>query len=271
MVIVLKVGGDLLKRGEVNLGLIEDLKALASTHKVIVVHGGGDEVTEVAERLGKPQVFVTSPEGFRSRYTDLETAEIYLMVMSGRVGKRIVRLLQQHGLNAVGVSGIDGGLLRAERKRRIVVVDERGRKRAIEGGYTGRIVSVNVGFLDSLLSMGCLPVITPVALGLEFETLNVDGDRAAAAVAAAMRADALVFITDVEGLVIDGSVVKRLSVEEAEELLPKVGPGMSTKVHAAVEAVRRGVRKAVVASGFVEEPVTRALSGLSGTVIVGAG
>ena len=268
MVVVVKVGGDLLKEGKINVELINDLKELCKEEKVIVVHGGGDEVTEIAEKLGKPQVFVMSPEGFKSRYTDLETAEIYLMVMSGRINKRIVKTLQEHGLNAIGISGIDGGLLRAERKKRLVIVDEKGRKRAIGGGYTGKIVSVNTKMLEDLLSLGYLPIVTPVALGLEYETLNVDGDRTAAAIAAAMKAKAIIFTTDVEGLLIDGSLVRKLTVEEAERALPKIGPGMSTKVHAAIEAVKKGVKKAIIASGFVAKPLTSALSEVSGTVIV---
>lgn len=260
MTLVVKVGGDLVKDEGAMQRVLQDVKEVASRRRVVLVHGGGDIVTDVALKLGKEQVFVTSPEGFRSRYTDRETAEIYSMVMSGLINKRLVVGLQRLGVRAVGLSGLDAGLLRAERKKKLIIIDERGRRRAIEGGYTGRIVAVGAYVLEELLRLGLLPVVAPVALGDEYEILNVDGDRAAAHIAGALRAE-LVLLTDVEGVMVDGGLVREVRASEVEALLRKVGPGMITKVYAASEALSLGSPRAVIASGLVEGPVSSALAG----------
>ncbi|MEM1990170.1 MAG: acetylaminoadipate kinase, partial [Candidatus Bathyarchaeia archaeon] len=136
--IVLKIGGDIFKRG-LSENLASDIRRVFEEDRLVIVHGGGDEVTEVAEKLGKKQIFITSPEGIRSRYTDEETVEIYAMVMAGRVNKAIVKWLIGNNIPAVGVSGIDGALIVANRKKKLLIVDERGRKRIIDGGFTGKI------------------------------------------------------------------------------------------------------------------------------------
>src|SRR3972149_3620036 len=111
MLYVVKMGGSILKQGA-SSELVSDLKKLAKANKIVLVHGGGVEVTEIAAKLGKEQKFIVSPEGFRSRYTDKETMEIYTMVMAGKLNKRIVSSLQAHGVPAVGVTGIDGGFVK---------------------------------------------------------------------------------------------------------------------------------------------------------------
>jgi acetylglutamate/LysW-gamma-L-alpha-aminoadipate kinase len=267
MIIVIKMGGDLLKGESLNTPLLKDLKSVAREHRVIIVHGGGDLVTEMARRLGKEQVFVISPEGFKSRFTDRETADIYAMVMAGEISTKIVGILQSFGINAVGLSGFDGGLLRAERKKRLVVVDDQGRKMAIDGGYTGKIASVNSGLLEALMKEGYMPVVSPLAMGLENEPLNVDGDRTTAAVAAAVKADVILYLTDVAGVLKDDKIIGKISALDVESLLKEIGPGMSTKIHAAVEAIRGGVGKAIITSGLTERPLTDALEGECGTVI----
>lgn len=267
MRITIKMGGDLLKGESLNTPLLEDLKSVTKEHSVVIVHGGGDLVTEMARRLGKEQVFVISPEGFKSRFTDRETADIYAMVMAGEISTKIVGTLQSFGINAVGLSGFDGGLLKAERKKRLVVVDDQGRKMAIDGGYTGKITSVNSGLLEVLMKEGYMPVVSPLAMGLENEPLNVDGDRTTAAVAAAVKADIILYLTDVAGVLKDGEVIGKISAHDVENLLKEIGPGMSTKIHAAVEGIRGGVGKAIITSGFTERPLTGALEGRYGTVI----
>ena len=264
--IVLKIGGDLYKRG-LDASLVNDVKEIFLREKLIIVHGGGDEVTAIAEKLGKKQVFIKSPSGIKSRYTDKETIEIYTMVMAGRINKAIVQRLLSHGLPAVGLAGIDGGLLRAKRKKRLLIIDERGRKRIIEGGYTGKIIMVNTNVLASLLESGYLPVIAPIALGEENELLNVDSDRAAASIAGALKADSVIFLTDVQGVMINGEYARRISMRRAEDLLPTIGPGMDKKLLASVEALKSGVKEAIISSGFVEAPVTNALKHMVGTVI----
>lgn len=265
--IVLKIGGSLLAEDVEETELASDIEKIASSHSLVIVHGGGRDVTRVCERMGKKPIFVTSPEGFRSRYTDLETLEIYIMVMAGKVNKELVAYLKRRGLNAIGLSGVDGGILKAERKKKLVIIDERGRKRVIEGGYTGRIVSVNAKLLDDLLELGYLPVVAPIALGTEGEMLNVDGDRAAAYIAGAMKADILILTTDVDALYVKGKPVPRLNLDEAKKVLKDIGPGMITKIYASTEALAMGVKKVHICSGRGESPLVKALEGIAGTVI----
>lgn len=266
MTIVVKVGGSILGEG-VNPSIVSDIQSISKNSRLVLVHGGGDEVTEVAEKMGKQQRFIVSPEGIRSRYTDKETAAIYTMVMVGRLNKEIVAALEKIGLHAVGLSGIDGGLIRAERKKKLIVVEE-GRKRIIDGGYTGKIQSTNAELLRSLLAMNYIPVVSPVALSEEFEFLNVDGDRAAAYVAGGLKADKVIFLTDVKGVLMDGKVVERMTVSEAKAMLPKIGHGMEKKVLASIEAVEMGVKESIIASGIIENPLSNAASHNNCTVIV---
>jgi acetylglutamate/LysW-gamma-L-alpha-aminoadipate kinase len=266
MLIVVKMGGSILKEGA-SSDLIIDLKGLISENKAVLVHGGGVEVTEIAAKLGKEQKFIVSPEGFRSRYTDKETIEIYTMVMAGKLNKQIVLALQSQGIPAVGLSGLDGMLLKAERKKKLISVDERGRKRVIDGGFTGKITTVNADLVRFLLEKGYVPVVTPIAVSEEFEPLNVDGDRTAAFLAGALKADRLILLTDVQGLMLKGKPIEKISASEVKEILSQIGHGMSTKVHAALEALNQGVAEVLITSGLGKNPVSSALKHESGTVI----
>jgi acetylglutamate/LysW-gamma-L-alpha-aminoadipate kinase len=266
MLLVIKMGGSILRKGA-SSELISDLKTLTKEHKLVLVHGGGAEVTETATKLGKEQQFIVSPQGFRSRYTDKETIEIFTMVMAGKINKQIVSALQSQGIHTVGLSGLDAALLKAERKKRLIIVDERGRKKVIEGGYTGKINEVEVDLLDLLLEKGYVPVVAPIATSEKFEPLNVDGDRTAAVVAGALKADRLILLTDVEGLMIKGKVVPKITATEAEDTLSSIGKGMSTKVHAALEALNQGVKEVLITSGFKQRPISSALNHEGGTVM----
>jgi acetylglutamate/LysW-gamma-L-alpha-aminoadipate kinase len=266
MLFVVKMGGSILKEGA-SSELVSDLKGLLAENKAVIVHGGGAEVTEIAAKLGKEQKFIVSPEGFRSRYTDKDTIEIYSMVMAGKINKQIVLALQSQGIPAVGLSGLDGLLLKAERKKKLIAVDEKGRKRVIDGGYTGKITEVNAGLLQFLLKQGYVPVVTPIAVSEEFEPLNVDGDRTAAFIAGALKANCLILLTDVQGLVLKGKAVPRISVSEVKEALASIGHGMSTKVHAALEALNQGVGEVLITSGLEKLPISSALKHKCGTVI----
>lgn len=263
---VVKVGGDIVK-GDVPAEFLADLKKLVKTDQVVLVHGGGDVVTEIATKLGKEQRFVVSPDGMKSRYTDRATVDIFTMVMCGMIAKKLVELLERGGVTAVSLSGLDGGVLRATRKKRLLIVDDRGRKVAIEGGYTGKMQSAGGPVVDALLEKGVVPVVSPVAMGEESEPLNVDSDRAAAFMAMGLRADSVLFLTDVKGFLMEGSVVERLTPEGARALLPQTGFGMQKKVLAGVEAIEAGVREAIIASGFGPEPLTSALAHRGCTVI----
>src|SRR3972149_4288670 len=266
MVLVSKVG-DRTIESMLTEDALDDLERLSHQMPVVIVHGGGHTVTGIAEKLGVKQQFVTSPEGFRSRYTDADTIQIFTMVMAGKINKEIVRILQSRKIPAVGISGLDGALIRAERKRKLIAKDENGRRRIIDGGYTGRIVSVEDDLLNTLLKSNYVPVVAPVAIGSENEALNIDGDRAAAHIAGSLKAEVLILLTDVEGIILNGGLVRRLTPDEAKQNIANLGPGMITKAYAALEALSMGVAKVVVAPGRVPAPFSSAMNEETGTVI----
>jgi acetylglutamate/LysW-gamma-L-alpha-aminoadipate kinase len=189
------------------------------------------------------------------------------MVMAGKVNKQIVMQLLTKKIPAIGLCGLDGGLIRAERKRKLIVIDERGRRKAIDGGYTGLVTHTDGALLRTLINAGYVPVIAPIALGEENEPLNIDGDRTAAHVATAVNAETLLLVTDVEGVGLQSGLVRKLSAAEAKENLSNLGPGMITKVYAALEALAGGARKVIVAPGKGSAPYTAALNGEKGTLI----
>jgi len=266
MLIVVKVGGSILK-GSTSPEFISDIKNVLSENRLILVHGGKLEVNEIASKLGKEQQFVVSPDGFSSRYTDRDTIEIYTMVMAGKINKQIVMALQSQGIPAMGLSGLDGLLLRAQRKKKLIVVDERERKKVVDGGYTGKISEVNTPLLRLLIENGYMPVVAPIAMSEEFEPLNVDGDRTAAYVAGALNADRLILLTNVDGLILDDKLVSKLSVSEVKDALPKIGRGMITKVYAAMEALNLGAAEVIISSGLEKLPISSSLKHECGTVI----
>ena len=263
--IVIKFGGSVLN--ELHPSIIEDLRQISQNEKVVLVHGGGNEVTNMATKLGKEQKFIVSPSGIRSRFTDKETAEIYTMVMSGKINKIIVKMMVEAGIKAVGISGIDAGTLRAIRKARLTVLNEKGRKMIIEGGYTGKIQAVETPLLNILTENGYLPVVSPIALSENYEFLNVDGDRAAAYIAGNLKADKVIFLTNVNGLHLDDKLVKNLTASQAKEALPKIGFGMEKKILASTEALMLGAKEVIISSGKVSNPITSAIDHEDCTVI----
>lgn len=263
--IVIKFGGSVLN--ELHPSIIEDLRQISQNEKVVLVHGGGNEVTSMATKLGKEQKFIVSPSGIRSRFTDKETAEIYTMVMSGKINKIIVKMMVEAGIKAVGISGIDAGILRAIRKAKLTVLNEKGRKMIIEGGYTGKIQAVETPLLNILTENGYLPVVSPIALSENYEFLNVDGDRAAAYIAGNLKADKVIFLTNVNGLHLDDKLVKNLTASQAKEALPKIGFGMEKKILASTEALMLGAKEVIISSGKVSNPITSAIGHEDCTVI----
>jgi len=266
MTLVIKVG-DKVMGDALGEDPLSDLEAVTRRVPTVLVHGGGNTVTRIAEKLGVAQEFVTSPEGFRSRYTDAETIQIYTMVMAGKVNKQIVMQLLRRKNSAIGLSGLDGALIRAERKRKLIIKDERGRRKAIDGGYTGVVTQIDGALLRTLIGAGYVPVIAPIALGESGEPLNIDGDRTAAHIASSVDAESLLLMTDVEGVRVQSTVKRDLSSDEAKKILSSLGPGMITKVYAALEAISGGVRKVVVAPGKGSAPYSAALNGEAGTSI----
>jgi len=265
-ILTVKIGGNVIRSG-FSEDFKRDLKTTCDTSDVILVHGGADIVTETAEKIGTKHRFIVSPDGMRSRYTDKDTMDVYTMVMAGKLNKQVVAELQASGINAVGVSGADGCLLKAVRKKKLIILDERRRKVAIEGGYTGKIEKVNTHILFSLLSSNYMPVIAPIAIDEEGTLLNVDSDRAAAYTAGTINSEKLILCTDVQGVMLDGNIVRKMSLEDARKRLNQIGHGMKKKVYAAIEALNMGAKEVVITSGLIEKPITSAINHEEGTII----
>ncbi|MHA1595023.1 MAG: [LysW]-aminoadipate/[LysW]-glutamate kinase [Candidatus Baldrarchaeia archaeon] len=263
--IVLKVGGSLLDRDLSNL--IDDICELWRRRKVILVHGAGREVDRIAEKMRIRQEFLKSPSGFVTRVTDEETLRLMIMVGAGNINKTLVTSLIQRSIPAIGISGVDGPLLIAKRKKKVKVVKD-GRKFFVDAGFTGKVQQVNVSLLKLLLDSGYLPVIAPIALdGEEKVPLNVDADRVAAQVAASIGSSTLILFTDVKGVLIDGELVTEISLDQIDGYIEKVGPGMKRKLFAAKEALLGGVEEVIIASGSRENPVINALAHKECTVV----
>jgi acetylglutamate/LysW-gamma-L-alpha-aminoadipate kinase len=267
MLIVVKVGGSVIRRGAERV-LVEVPRLLDSGHRLVLIHGGGYFVSEIMGRMGLEPRFVKSPSGVVSRYTDRETLNVYVMAMM-LINKEITGRLMGLNVKALGLSGVDGGLLRARRRENIVIIDERGRERLIDGGYTGKIEEVNSTLIKAMMDGGYVPVIAPIAIDARAGVpLNVDSDQVLEAVCSALGADYAIILTDVEGLVIGGNVVRRMSPNEALELFknPEVTGGMKRKLYMAGQLALRGTH-VVISTGLVENPVASALGG-SGSHVV---
>jgi len=267
--IVIKIGGS----EGINYDLIaDDLAALVKTGQpLVLIHGGSALTNKVAEQLGHPPKFVTSVSGFTSRRTDRRTLEIFEMVYCGQMNKGIVEKLQMRGVNAVGLSGLDGRLWEGKRKSAIKVI-ENGRRRVLRDDYTGKVETVNVELLKTLLSAGYLPVLTPPAISYDGEAINVDGDRAAAATAAALEADALIILSNVPGLLEsfpdESTLIRHIPATKIDQFMSVAEDRMKKKVMGAQEALAQGIGRVVFADGRVENPIRRAIEG-EGTVIGG--
>ncbi len=267
--IVIKVGGG----AGVDLDTVcSDVAALVqSGQQVVLVHGTSDAANDLAERMGVPARTIQSPSGYVSRYTDPETLEVYTMAAAGKVNKNLVTRLQALGVNAIGLSGVDGRLMGAKRKDAVRAIDPAtGKQRIIRDDYTGKIEQINGALLRLLLDAGYTPVIAPLALGAECEKLNVDGDRAAAMVAGAISADTLVILSNVPGLLAnfpdESSLIRNLGRTEMTRAIDMAGGRMKKKVLAAQEALEIGVNRIVLADSRRPAPIRAALDG-EGTVI----
>src|SRR5713226_1510620 len=201
MTLVVKVGGG---AGVLTESIVREIaQCVAGGQRVVLLHGGSDLTNTLSERLGYPVRMITSPGGMVSRYTDSQTLRIYMMAVAGQINTELVALLQQQGVNALGLTGVDGRLLLARRKSVVRSVTPEGRTQILRDDYNGQIEQVNAALLRQLLDAGYTPVIAPLALSHDGERLNVDGDRAGAAVATALQADVMVIMTNVPGLLSD--------------------------------------------------------------------
>ena len=260
--IVIKAGGG----KDLNIdAIVADMATLrAAGQEMILVHGGAETTNEVAEALGHPPEFVTSESGFVSRRTDRRTLEIFEMVYCGQLNKMWVEKLQCAGVNAVGLSGLDGRIFEGKRKDTLRVRVE-GKRMVLRDDWTGTVEKVNTDLLGLLLTNGYLPVLTPPGASQQGEAINVDGDRAAAMVAAAFNAEALVILSNVPGLLRrfpdESTLIREIPRVKAEEFMQYAEGRMKKKVMGAVEAISEGVRKVIFADGRVEHPISKALAG----------
>jgi [amino group carrier protein]-L-2-aminoadipate 6-kinase len=265
--IVVKVGGGVgMDYDALCVDIAEQWRA---GKRLVLVHGGSNETNLLAERLGHLPRFVTSPSGYTSRYTDRGTLEIFIMAVAGKVNKLIVERLQRLGVNAVGLAGIDGRLLEGQRKAMIRVVED-GKQKVLRDDWTGTIERVNAVLLGLLLEAGYLPVVAPIAASVQGEAVNVDGDRAAAALAKGLAADTLLLLSNVPGLLRnfpdEASLIAHIPRANIDEYLSVAQGRMKKKVLGAIEALDGGVRHVILGDARVAQPISRALAG-QGTVI----
>ena len=265
--IVIKVGGSL---GIDYDAICADVAELYKQgRKLVLVHGGSAETNSLAEALGHPPKFVTSPSGYTSRFTDQKTLEIFEMVYCGKMNKGIVERLQKLAVNAVGLSGLDGRIFEGKLKDKVRSV-ENGKVKILRGDRTGTVEKVNTELITLLLRSGYLPVITPPGVSYQGLATNIDGDRAAAALAEALKAEVLLLLSNVPGLLRnfpdESSLIHKIPANDLENYLEFAQDRMKKKVLGAKEAILGGVKKVILGDARVEKPVQNALVG-NGTVI----
>lgn len=266
-VIVVKLGGT--EGVDFSAICTDAVELLKEGKKLVFVHGGSMEANSLGESLGTPPKMITSPSGYTSRYTDRKTLEIFLMAVNGKVNSLLTEQLQMLGVNAFGLCGLDGKLMQATRKDAIQSV-ENGKRKIIRDDYTGKIECVNSDLLHMLLNAGYLPVIAPVAVSEKGEALNVDADRAAAMVASALKAETLLLLTAVPGLMKnfpdESTLIRELPQSQLAAASEAAQGRMKKKVLGAEEALMGGVSRVIIADGRIQNPISNALSG-NGTVI----
>jgi len=245
---VVKYGGSAMASSLLAQAVMADVVLLRLVGvRVVLVHGGGPQVSDLMRRLGKEPAFVRG-----QRVTDAETMEIAEMVLAGKINKDIAAKIHLAGGQAVGLSGRDAGLIQARRR----VMDSPDGP--VDLGFVGEIESVNAGLLSSLTEDGFIPVVCSIAGGADGECYNINADHAAGRIAAALHAEKLLSLTDVRGLLRDrndpASLIARLSVSEAEALVRegKVEGGMVPKLDSCVDAVKAGAAKAHIVDGRIE-------------------
>ena len=239
-IIVVKYGGSAMSNPELQRNVIKDVTLLKLVgFKPIIVHGGGKEISKWIEKTGKKSEFVNG-----LRVTDAETMEIAEMVL-GKVNKSLVSMVQELGVKAVGISGKDGGLLKCEKKY----------SDGKDIGFVGEVTKVDTKILEDLLEKDFLPIVAPIGLDSEYNTYNINADDAACAIAKAMGANKLAFLTDIEGVYKDpddpSTFISRLTVSEADKLIDNgfIGGGMLPKLRNCTDAIKSGVSRVHILDG----------------------
>ena len=243
-IVVVKYGGNAMVSEELREQVMEDIVLLWLVGvRVVLVHGGGPEISEMMSRLGKKPEFV---DGLR--VTDQETVDIVQMVLAGKVNKTLVKLLEVKGGKAMGISGMDGGLIEAKMKR-------------AELGYVGNITGVNIEPVMDLLEKGYIPVISTLGCDKEGNTYNINGDTAAACIAGALGAERLIMMTDIAGVLRDrndpSTLIPELTIGEAIKLFEEnvIAGGMIPKVECCIDAIHRGVERVIIMDGRVPHSI----------------
>ena len=243
-IVVVKYGGNAMINESLKQQVMEDIALLWLIGvKVVLVHGGGPEISDVMKKFGKEAVFV---DGLR--VTDKETVDIVQMVLAGKVNKSLVTLLQKKGGHAVGLSGMDGGLIEAR------VKDERL-------GYVGEITKIRPQPITDLLEKNYIPVISTVASDHEGNSYNINGDTAAAYIAGALGAERLIMMTDIAGILRDkddpDTLIPQLTISQAHELYEEgvISGGMIPKVDCCIEAIHKGVKNVIIMDGRVPHSI----------------
>ena len=242
--VVIKYGGNAMINEELKQQVMEDIVLLWLIGvKVVLVHGGGPEISDTMKRLGKEAKFV---DGLR--VTDKETVDIVQMVLAGKVNKTLVNLLQMKGGHAVGLSGIDGGIIEATMKNEAL-------------GYVGEITKIRPQPIEALLEKNYIPVISTVASDRQGNTYNINGDTAAARIAGALGAERLIMMTDIAGILKDkdapSTLIPHITVSEAKELYASgvISGGMIPKVDCCIDALEHGVEHVVIMDGRIPHSI----------------
>lgn len=271
--IVVKLGGS---AGIDNNLTLDDLATLWQQERVIFIHGANALMDDFMRRQGKEPPHVTSASGAVSRYTDYDTMNDMLAIYAGQVNKRLVEGLQARGVNAVGLSGLDGRIAQGRRKPNIRVV-ENGKPRMLRGDYAGSLTKIDTSLLDLLVENGYLPVLTPPALSEDGEAINIDGDKLALQLALAVNADALILLSNTAGLLADiddpdslVTLVDVASEESVDAAMTAAGGRMKKKVQAGIDAVNAGIPDVIFGDARIENPITNALTGQGTRVTSGA-
>ena len=259
-IVVVKYGGNAMINEDLKKQVMEDLVLLWLIGvKVVLVHGGGPEINDLMDKLGKKPEFV---DGLR--VTDQETIDIVQMVLAGKVNKSLVNILEMNGGKAMGISGMDGMLIEAK------VKDERL-------GFVGEITNIHINPVTDLLEKGYIPVISTVGCDKKGNSYNINGDTAAAYIAGALDAERLIMMTDIEGILRDKdnpeTLIPYITVEEAEKLYEEkiISGGMIPKVKCCVDAIKKGVKNVVIMDGRVPHSILMELltDEGSGTMVMG--
>ena len=265
--ILIKIGGG----KKINLDYIcEDIKTLIDQdEKVVLVHGASVIRDEIAKKLGSPTKTITSPTGISSVYTDKTAIDIFLMAYPGLVNKKIVAKLQFYGVNAVGLSGIDGQLWKGKRKTAIYA-KEGMKTKLITDNMTGKVTEINVNLINLLFDNKYLPVICPPAISEENEIINTDNDWAVAVMAGALKIKKMVVLFEATGLLKkfgdESSLIKTVDKNKLDDFLIYTHGRMKKKLLGAKEAFRQGLKEMFWSDGRIKNPIINALKGV-GTII----